>query len=87
MEVAAETNFLMNFLQNGDDFYSILHKEGAETPLSELTKAYSNHMRITHKIDKATFGEDFHPIKACGFGKIKKHSCQFCGNPHWNDNC
>jgi hypothetical protein len=77
-ETKAETNYLASFLRNGDSYYQIIHQTGAITPLSDLEKAYSNHMRITHKQDKVKMGTDYHPIKAEGYVIEKMHLCKDC---------
>ena len=77
-DVKTETNPLTNFLANGDDYYQILFAEGSVTPLSDLEKAYCNHMRIHHKQDKARLGSDYHPIKTAGYTIDKINLCKQC---------
>ena len=71
-------NPLMNFLKNGDLYYQILFVEGAITPMQELEKAYSTHMKYAHRVDKAQIGSDWYPIKAAGFTIGKAHLCKHC---------
>ena len=77
-DVKTETNPLTNFLTNGDDYYQILSAEGSVTPLSDLEKAFCNHMRIHHKQDKAKLGLDYHPIKTAGYKVECVHLCKEC---------
>ena len=77
-EVKESTNHLANFLANGDDYYQILYEKESFTPLVELEKAYSNHMRFVHKEEKAKIGDDKHPIKAAGYTIQRLHFCKEC---------
>ena len=77
-EVKESTNYLANFLMNGDDFYQVLYVEGEVTPLDQLDKTFSNHMRIKHKQEKAKIGDDKHPIKAAGFTIERVNLCKIC---------
>jgi hypothetical protein len=86
-QVKEETNFLANFLKNGDDYYQILHKEGHLTTLENLNKAFSNHMKYKHKIEKATIGTDHYPIKAAGFTIRRVHLCKTCHVPASKETC
>jgi hypothetical protein len=86
-EVKQQTNYLANFLRNGDDYYQIIHKQGETTLLSDLSKAFSNHMKYTHKIDKATIGEDKHPIKDAGYTISDPNLCKICNHHATKENC
>ena len=86
-EVKEETNYLANFLRNGDDYYQVLFKKGAVTTLADLERAYSNHMRIKHKIERAVIGADKHPIKAAGYTMERANLCKECRKPHLKSNC
>ena len=86
-EVKESTNHLANFLANGDDYYQILHEEGHLTPLVDLEKAYSNHMRIVHKEEKAKIGDDKHPIKAAGYTIQRLHVCKTCHQKASKETC
>ena len=86
-DVKTETNPLTNFLANGDDYYQILVADGSVTPLSDLEKAYCNHMRIHHKQDKARLGSDYHPIKTAGYTVDKVNLCKVCGMIYTRANC
>ena len=86
-ETKADTNFLANFLRNGDSYYQIVHQTGAITPLSDLEKAYLNHMRITHKQDKMKLGSDYHPIKAEGYTVTRVNLCKECHQTCTRENC
>ena len=78
MEVKEQTNYLANFLTNGDEYYQIIHDEGSTTTLEKLSKAFSNHMKFIHKIDRARIGSDYHPIKAAGFMMRTDNLCKVC---------
>jgi hypothetical protein len=80
-QISEQTNHFLNFLQNGDDYYSIMLSPDAEVPMEELNKAYRNHMRITHQIDKATIGMCGFALKKLGFIKFDKKTCKSCGKP------
>lgn len=86
-EVKQASNHLANFLAKGDQYYQILHCKGMATSLEDLGKAFSNHMRIVHKVDKATLGHDHHPIKAAGFIIERKNLCKECHRPCARENC
>jgi hypothetical protein len=77
-ETKTATNHLANFIANGDNYYQIIHETGALTPFNDLEKAYSNHMKFQHKIDKAKIGGDRHPIKAAGFIVESVNLCKTC---------
>ena len=77
-EVKEATNYLANFLINGDDYYQVLYVEGEVTPMDHLEKAFSNHMRIKHKEDKVKIGDDKYPIKAAGYTIQRVHLCKTC---------
>jgi hypothetical protein len=86
-EVKESTNYLANFLINGDDYYQILHAEGAVTPMDHLEKAFSNHMRIKHKEEKVKIGDDKHPIKAAGYTIQRVHLCKMCHRESSKEAC
>jgi hypothetical protein len=77
-ETKAETNPLANFLRNGDNFYQVVKHDASVTPLSELEKAFSNHMRINHKVEKAKLGSDYHPLRNEGYKIECIHLCKEC---------
>ena len=77
-ETKAETNPLANFLRNGDSYYQIIRDDTGITALSDLEKAYSNHMRICHKVGKAKLGSDYHPIRSEGYKIECVHLCKEC---------
>lgn len=77
-ETKAETNPLANFLRNGDNFYQVVKHDTSVTPLSELEKAFSNHMRYTHKVEKAKLGSDYHPLRNEGYKIESIHLCKEC---------
>ncbi len=52
---------------NGDDYYQVIFGKDAITTFEDLDKAYSNHMRIHQKEDKARIGGDHFPIKAAAW--------------------
>lgn len=83
----ADSNPLGAFLRHGDDFYQIIFKEGSVTPMTMLNKAFSNHMKFTHQIDKARIGSDHYPIKAAGYLIQKKTLCKSCHGAHSPANC
>ena len=85
--VKEQTNHLANFLSNGDGYYQILYKEGEMTTLEDLNKAFSNHMRYTHKRERATIGHDYFPIKAAGYTMDKLYLCKTCHKAHHADTC
>ena len=72
---------------NGDDFYQVLYVEGEVTPFDQLYKAFSNHMRIKHKEQKAIIGDDKHPIKAAGYTINRVHLCKTCHQAASKDAC
>jgi hypothetical protein len=76
-ETKESTNYLAHFLANGDNFYQILYREGAVTTFEQLNKAFSNHMRFHHKIEKK-IGGDKHPIKAAGYTLVVENLCKTC---------
>lgn len=86
-EVKEETNYLANFLANGDDYYQVLYVKGTVTPMDQLEKAFSNHMRIKHKQDKAKIGDDKHPIKAAGYTIERVNLCKICHQKSSKDVC
>jgi hypothetical protein len=86
-EVKEQTNHLMNFIKNGDDYYQVIFEEGKITPFEDLEKAYSNHMRIHHKNDKAKIEGDHFPIKAVGFIVERQHLCKICKEAASKDTC
>jgi hypothetical protein len=77
-DTKTETNSLTNFIVNGDDYYQVIYKKDAVTTLDELEKAYSNHMRIHHKNDRAKIGSDYFPIKDAGFKVERLNICKEC---------
>ena len=85
--VKEQTNHLANFLANGDSYYQVLYKDGAITTLEDLNKAFSNHMKYTHKRERATIGHDYFPIKAAGYTMDKLYLCKTCHKPHHADTC
>jgi hypothetical protein len=85
--VKEQTNHLANFLANGDSYYQVLYKHGAITTLEDLNKAFSNHMKYTHKRERATIGHDYFPIKAAGFTMDKLYLCKDCHKHHNVENC
>lgn len=87
-EVKEATNYLANFLANGDSFYQIIFKQGAVTQLTELEKAFANHMRINHKDERCPkIGDDKHPIKAAGYTTERRHLCKTCHNEASKEKC
>ena len=86
-EVKESTNYLANFLMNGDDYYQILYVEEEVTPFDQIDKAFSNHMRIKHKQDKAKIGDDTHPIKAAGYTIERINLCKICHQKSSKDVC
>jgi hypothetical protein len=85
--VKEETNYLANFLKNGDEYYQVLYKQGEITRLKDLNKAFSNHMKYTHKRERATIGRDYYPIKAAGYTMDKLYLCKDCHKHHNVENC
>jgi hypothetical protein len=85
--VKEETNYLANFLQNGSPFYQIVHEDGAVTPYEELEKAFSNHLRIDHKIEREKIGSDHFPIKNAGFIIHRTNLCKTCNRQHSKESC
>ena len=77
-ETKAETNPLANFLRNGDNYYQIIRDDTGVTALSDLEKAFSNHMRISHKVEKAKLGSDYHPIRSEGYKIDSVNLCKEC---------
>ena len=86
-EVKESTNYLANFLKNGDDYYQILYVKGQITPMEKLESAFSNHMRFKQKLEKAKIGEDKHPIKAAGYTIEKVNLCKVCHVKATKANC
>lgn len=86
-EVKESTNYLANFLMNGDDYYQVLYVKGEVTPFDQLDKAFSNHMRIRHTQDKAKIGDDKHPIKAAGYTIERVNLCKTCHQKSSKDVC
>jgi hypothetical protein len=86
-DVKQETNYLSNFLSNGDSYYQILRVSGEATTLENLDKAFSNHMKFTHKQDKVKIGSDYYPIKAAGFTIKRVHLCKHCHHPAGKETC
>ena len=85
--VKEETNHLANFIQNGSPYYQISHESGAITKWEDLEKAYCNHMRIDHKIEKQRIGEDHFPIKNAGFTIARDNLCKTCHGRHLKELC
>jgi hypothetical protein len=77
----------MNFLRNGDDYYQVIFKQDAITTFEDLDKAYSNHMRIHQKEDKARIGGDHYPIKAAGYTVVCQNLCKICKQKASVDTC
>jgi hypothetical protein len=87
MDVKEETNYLANFLANGDDYYQIQKVVGEITPLDALEKAYSNHMKIKHKELKTKIGDDKFPIKAAGYTLERENLCKSCHKKASKESC
>ena len=85
--VKEETNHLANFIQNGSPYYQISHESGAITKWEDLEKAYCNHMRIDHKIEKQRIGSDLFPIKNAGFTIARDNLCKTCHGRHLKEIC
>ena len=82
-EVAQETNYIANFLANGDDYYQIVYDRGSVTTLKDFERAFKNHMRIHHTEVKAALNKNnFFPFKAAGFVNEVKNLCKACKFPH-----
>jgi hypothetical protein len=79
-EVQQTTNYLANFLANGDDFYDIIHVDdyNQTTNLIDLRKAFHNHMRISQNQKSYVMGTDYYPIKAAGYIMDKPNICKTC---------
>ena len=77
-KVKERTSYLANFIANGDNYYQVIFKKGHTTTMEDLDKAYSNHMRFTHKIEKAKLGDDHYPIKNAGFTVKTRNLCKTC---------
>jgi hypothetical protein len=86
-DVKTETNYLSNFLANGDGFYQILFVEGQVTAMLELEKAFGNHCRFVHKDEKIKLGSDHFPIKAAGFSVERVNLCKTCHMLFSKANC
>ena len=79
-EVKESTNFLANFLTNGDEDYQILQIEGKTTPFTALDKAFSNHMKKHHNDSKAKIQNSGgkYPITAAGYTIKQLQICKLC---------
>lgn len=86
-EVKQETSFLAAFLANGDDYYQIIFTKGSLTPLSDLEKAYSNHMKFRQKEERARLPSDHHAIKSAGFTVERLNLCKTCHLPCVKQTC
>jgi hypothetical protein len=78
-EAQEETNYLANFVANGDDYYDCVFQEGAQTTLIVLKKAFQNHMRINHDGVSVKWSGDYHALRARGFIVEKDNVCKFTG--------
>ena len=76
--VKQDTNYLANFLANGDQQYQIIHRKNARTTLEDLNRAFEDHMLNNYRKPKASIGRDYHPIKAAGFKVTKPNFCKQC---------
>jgi hypothetical protein len=79
-EVQQSTNYLANFLANGDDYYDIIHVDDYHqtTSLMDLRKAFHNHMRISQNQKSYVMGKDYYPIKAAGYIMECANICKTC---------
>jgi len=77
-QVKEQTNYLANFLKNGDDYYQILYVQDSFTTLEKLNTAFSNHMRFKHNLERSNIGHDYHPIKQAGFTMRVDNLCKTC---------
>ena len=75
---ATETNFLANFVANGDNFYDCVYQEGAGTPLGELKKAFTNHMQFNHPDTRVKWSSDYHALRSRGFLVKRSFICKIC---------
>jgi hypothetical protein len=93
-EASEETNYLANFIANGDDFYTCVYEEGAKTKLSDLKAAFMNHMKFRNPDIRCRWTSDYHPLRARGFMVSQVNICKVCDRSpavrsacgeHWND--
>jgi hypothetical protein len=61
-DAAEETNYLAEFVNNGDDYYDVVFEEGQITPLLDLKKAFANHMKFSNPDVEWRWQSDYHPI-------------------------
>ena len=87
-DVRTETSRLSAFLSDGDEYYQVLRVEGEVTPLADLKRAFGNHMRFVHKVDKATIGkEQYYHLEIKGFIVDRLNLCKTCHLQHTLANC
>ena len=87
-EVAEETNYIANFLANGDNYYQIIYEPGSITTKEDFEKAFSNHMRIHHPGVSCTLNKkDYYPFKVAGFVNEVRNLCKACKFPHKKSCC
>ena len=85
-EIRASTRALYTFLIVDDDKYNVLHDEDAVT-LTDLTRAFHNHVRI-HRRDGAKWpASDDHHIKSSGFTVNSINACKQCSRPAKRESC
>lgn len=78
-ELKAKTSYLLNFLQNGDEFYQVLHADKCvHTTKQQLNKAFKNHMKNVHGVLNAQIGDDLYPIKSAGYEVQNSNLCKTC---------
>jgi phage/plasmid-associated DNA primase len=73
-----ETNYLANFVANGDNFYDCVFEEGAVTPLALIKKAFTNHMQFNHADVKFVWSSDYHALRSRGFVIKRSYLCKVC---------
>jgi hypothetical protein len=82
------TNPLEEFIRNGSDFYQIIFKPGAQTPMTQLEQAFSNFMKYgMHKKPNATIGRDYYPLTKHGYLVQAVSTCKICCKPVNMANC
>jgi hypothetical protein len=71
--------YLADFVNNGDNYYDVVFEKGAVTPLLDLKKAFTNHMRFTNEGVEWKWKSDYHAIRSRGYEVQRLNVCKVCG--------
>jgi hypothetical protein len=78
-ETKEQTNYLQNFIRNGDNHAQILFVDGANTAFADLETAFKLHMRDNHPgVACHGIGDDRFPLKEAGFVIERSNLCKTC---------